>query len=76
MNIEKTITKLDIQHNDVVILKGSWDKDGIESVGQFIGSLDKQCFCIVLPESGSIESIPIREFYNMMKELETRLGIG
>ncbi len=76
MSWEKTIEKLDVSKNDVLVLKGAWDNDGVQAVGKLLAGLDKQCFCIVLPQGGSIENIPIREFYNMMKEMETRLGLG
>jgi hypothetical protein len=71
----RTIEKLDLKKNDVIIFKGNWNNDSIEAVGGLLANLDKQCFCIVLPENGSIESIPIKDFYAMMKEIEKRLGL-
>ena len=73
---EREIAKLEITDKDIVVLKGDWNTDTIQHLSVLMNAKKMNSILIVLPKGNKeISSMPLDQFYKLMKEVENRLGL-
>ncbi len=74
--VKRHAEKLHLQDNDVVLLKGSWDSKMVEQMAVYLNKFKIKALLVVIPnDEMDFTSMPIKDFYNMMKACEQQLGI-
>ncbi len=77
MEIKRTAESLTVEKGDIVLLRGAWNQGMIEGMAKNLNDLDIHTLIVVLPTNDmGMESIPIKDFYSIMKECERRSGLA
>ena len=74
-HIELMVEKANIANNDVVLLKGEWPTPMVEQMAGRLQELGIKTLLVVLPENElKFETMPIEDFYGLLKACEKQLG--
>ena len=68
------IAKLHIGHGDILIVNKKWDEDNVQKFAEMLNVL-KIRTTIVVADKADLDVIPIRQFYDLMKQCEQQLGL-
>ena len=70
INIDKTLDKLSVKEEDIIILRGEWELEELQQFGKLCQDRKMKNILIVVPEEKSIETMPEEEFYFLLKGIE------
>lgn len=70
--LKVSVEKLKFEKDDVLLLRGEWDETSLHNMFKLFQDKDMENIVIVLPEGKDIETIGIKQFYDILKEIENK----
>lgn len=71
------LQKIDLTNSEknMLLLTGDWDQAMVETMAQHIDKMKARTLMVVVPGDLKLESMPIAEFYGLMKACEKQMGL-
>ncbi|RLI66889.1 MAG: hypothetical protein DRO67_00560 [Candidatus Asgardarchaeum californiense] len=75
--VARSIEKMTFSNNDIVLLKGEWENEYVQELANQLTAMNIRALIVCLPkDSTDLSIIPIKEFYELLKYTEERLGLN
>ncbi len=68
-----TIEKMGVEKDDMIILRGEWSDEMIQGFVQACNSVGHSNRIMVLRDDQSLETMGIKQFYDLMKDLDNQI---
>lgn len=69
---EKQLDKISPTEKDIILMKGEWTRDEIQSLGNVANKKGFNSILIVIPDDKSLETMPLEDFCYLIKEIENK----
>jgi hypothetical protein len=70
--MEKQLDKISPTEKDIVLLKGEWTHDEIQGLAGLANGKGINSILVIVPDDKSIETMPVDDFYYLLKEVEKK----
>ncbi len=70
MMIEKLLDTIEVNDKDVILMKGDWSQEEIQSLAKLAQIRKMNNILVVIPEEKDMEAMPIDDFYYLLKEVQ------
>ena len=72
---DRELTKISPTEKDIIILKGDWSHDEIQNLAGVANGKGINSIIVVIPDDKALETMPINDFYYLLKQVEKKKGI-
>lgn len=70
--VERRLDKLELSDKDILIFKGEWQEEELQAFAKLCQVRNMNNILVVIPEEKSLETMPIDDFFFLLKEVEKK----
>lgn len=70
--IEKQLDKISPTEKDIVLMKGEWTHEEIQGLASLANGKGINSILVVVPDDKALETMPVDDFYYLLKEVEKK----